>query len=455
MFETLSTSFKTIASKIRFNDDEKSLNRALDELKKALLKNDVHHKVTKALLESIALKTKQKGIGKQSFLDAMSESLTQILTTSGNYGFVYAPRPPTVVLMCGLQGSGKTTTSAKLANYLKTRNKKVLLVACDLVRLAAVSQLKILGEQIEVEVFIPQNLLSESESSTNPNLTPQIVAKEAKKRALQGGFDVMIVDSAGRLSIDENLMGELEAIKKSIEPNEIFYVADSLSGQDGLRSAEAFHQKVGLSGVILSKFDSDSKGGIALNIAYQLQIPLRFIGNGEKIPDLDIAMPDRIVSRLMGAGDIVSLAEKTATVIDEKEAKDITKKLKKGQFGFEDFLAQIENVKKLGSMSSLVSMIPGLSQVAGGLKNIDLDNSKEIKNIRAMVDSMTKKERADVSLLNGSRRKRIAQGAGLEVADINRIVKQFDNAAKMAKRFSGKGGMQELMGLMGQMKQRH
>lgn len=452
MFETLSTSFKTIASKIRFNDDEKSLNRALDELKKALLKNDVHHKVTKALLESIALKTKQNGIGKQSFLDAMSESLTQILTTSGNYGFVYAPRPPTVVLMCGLQGSGKTTTSAKLANYLKTRNKKVLLVACDLARLAAVSQLKILGEQIEVEVFTPQSL---AEQASEKNLTPQIVAKEAKKRALQGGFDVMIVDSAGRLSIDENLMGELGEIKKSIEPNEIFYVADSLSGQDGLRSAEAFHQKVGLSGVILSKFDSDSKGGIALNIAYQLQIPLRFIGNGEKIPDLDIAMPDRIVSRLMGAGDIVSLAEKTAAVIDEKEAKDITKKLKKGQFGFEDFLAQIENVKKLGSMSSLVSMIPGLSQVAGGLKNIDLDNSKEIKNIRAMVDSMTKKERADVSLLNGSRRKRIAQGAGLEVADINRIVKQFDNAAKMAKRFSGKGGMQELMGLMGQIKQRH
>lgn len=452
MFETLSTSFKTIASKIRFNDDEKSLNRALDELKKTLLKNDVHHKVTKALLESITLKTKQKGIGKQSFLDAMSESLTQILTTSGNYGFVYAPRPPTVVLMCGLQGSGKTTTSAKLANYLKTRNKKVLLVACDLARLAAVSQLKILGEQIEVEVFTPQSL---AEQSSEKNLTPQIIAKEAKKRALQGGFDVMIVDSAGRLSIDENLMDELEAIKKSIEPNEIFYVADSLSGQDGLRSAEAFHQKVGLSGVILSKFDSDSKGGIALNIAYQLQIPLRFIGNGEKIPDLDIAMPDRIVSRLMGAGDIVSLAEKTAAVIDEKEAKDITKKLKKGQFGFEDFLAQIENVKKLGSMSSLVSMIPGLSQVVGGLKNIDLDNSKEIKNIRAMVDSMTKKERADVSLLNGSRRKRIAQGAGLEVADINRIVKQFDNAAKMAKRFSGKGGMQELMGLMGQMKQRH
>lgn len=456
MFDALSASFKSIASKIRFNDDEKALNRALDELKKVLLKNDVHHKVTKALLESISLKTKQKGIGKQSFLDAMSEGLNEILTTSGNYGFVYAPRPPTIVLMCGLQGSGKTTTSAKLANYLKTRNKKVLLVACDLARLAAVSQLKILGEQIEVEVFGPENLATQSvESSpkTYENITPQMVAKKAKERALQGGFDVVIVDSAGRLAIDENLMNELEEVKKAILPNEVFYVADSLSGQDGLRSAEAFHKKVALSGVILSKFDSDSKGGIALNIAYQLQIPLRFIGNGEKIPDLDIAMPDRIVSRLMGAGDIISLAEKTATVIDEKEAKDITKKLKKGQFGLEDFLSQIENVKKLGSMSSLVSMIPGLSQVAGGLKNIDLDNSKEIKNIRAMVDSMTKKERADVGLLNGSRRKRIAQGAGLEVADINRIIKQFDNAAKMAKRFSAKGGMQELMGLMGQMKQ--
>ena len=456
MFDALSASFKSIASKIRFNDDEKALNRALDELKKALLKNDVHHKVVKALLESISLKTKQKGIGKQSFLEAMSEGLNEILTTSGNYGFVYAPRPPTIVLMCGLQGSGKTTTSAKLANYLKTRNKKVLLVACDLARLAAVSQLKILGEQIQVEVFSPENLAPqsvESSAKTDEKITPQMVAKAAKERALQGGFDVMIVDSAGRLAIDENLMNELEEVKKAILPNEVFYVADSLSGQDGIRSAEAFHKKVALSGVILSKFDSDSKGGIALNIAYQLQIPLRFIGNGEKIPDLDIAIPDRIVSRLMGAGDIISLAEKTATVIDEKEAKDITKKLKKGQFGLEDFLSQIENVKKLGSMSSLVSMIPGLSQVAGGLKNIDLDNSKEIKNIRAMVDSMTKKERADVSLLNGSRRKRIAQGAGLEVADINRIIKQFDNAAKMAKRFSGKGGMQELMGLMGQMKQ--
>ena len=446
MFDTLSSSLRSIASKIRFNDDDKALARALDELKKTLLKNDVHHKVTKSLLDHIAQRTKEKGIGKQSFLDALQAALLEILTTSGHYGFVYAPKPPTIVLMCGLQGSGKTTTSAKLANYLKTRNKKVLLVACDLARLAAVKQLQVLGEQIEVEVFSPDSMPAES--------SPLAVAQAAKKRAEQGGFDVVIVDSAGRLAIDEALMSELQSLRDELHPDEVFYVADSLSGQDGIRSAQSFHERVGLSGVILTKFDSDSKGGIALNIAYQLQIPLRFIGNGEKIPDLDIFIPDRIVSRLMGAGDIVSLAEKTATIIDEKEAKNISKKLKKGQFGFEDFLAQIENVKKLGSMSSIMSMIPGLSQVAGQLKDVDLDNSKELKNIRAMVNSMTKKERENPDLLNGSRRKRIAQGAGLEVADINRIVKQFDMAAKMAKKFSQKGSMQDFMGLMGQMKGR-
>lgn len=446
MFDTLSSSLRSIASKIRFNDDDKALNRALDELKKTLLKNDVHHKVTKSLLDQIAIQTREKGIGKQSFLDALQAALLEILTTSGHYGFVYAPKPPTIVLMCGLQGSGKTTTSAKLANYLKTRNKKVLLVACDLARLAAVKQLQVLGEQIEVEVFSPDSMPAES--------SPIAVAQAAKKRAEQGGFDVVIVDSAGRLAIDEGLMNELQSLRNSLQPDEVFYVADSLSGQDGIRSAQSFHERVGLSGVILTKFDSDSKGGIALNIAYQLQIPLRFIGNGEKIPDLDIFIPDRIVSRLMGAGDIVSLAEKTATIIDEKEAKSISKKLKKGQFGFEDFLAQIENVKKLGSMSSIMSMIPGLSQVAGQLKDVDLDNSKELKNIRAMVNSMTKKERENPDLLNGSRRKRIAQGAGLEVADINRIIKQFDMAAKMAKKFSQKGSMQDFMGLMGQMKGR-
>ncbi|WP_288644100.1 signal recognition particle protein [uncultured Helicobacter sp.] len=442
MFDTLSSSFRSIASKIRFNDDQKSLDRALEELKKTLLKNDVYHKVVKEIINQIAIKTKQAGIGRQNFLKAMQESFEEILTTQGNYGFVYASKPPTIVLMTGLQGSGKTTTSAKLANYLKTKNKKVLLVACDMQRLAAVSQLETLGRQIEVEVF------------ALPDKSAFEVARAAKERAIQGQFDVMIIDSAGRLAIDSALMNELKSIKQEIKPDETLYVVDSLSGQDGIRSAESFHKEIGLSGVILSKFDSDSKGGIALNIAYQIQVPLRFLGNGEKIPDLDIFIPDRIVSRLMGAGDIISLAEKTAGVIDEKEAKNITKKLKKGQFGFEDFLAQIENIKKLGSMGSIMSMIPGLSQMAGQLKNVDLDNSKEIKDIKAMVNSMTPKERQNPEILNGSRRKRIALGAGLEVADINRIIKQFDNAAKIAKKMSQKGGMQDILGLMGQMRQK-
>lgn len=427
--------------KIRFSDDEKSLSRALDELKKSLLKNDVHHKVTKELIAQVESKTKQLGIGRQNFLDSLQQALLSILSSSKAYGFVFAPKPPTTILMTGLQGSGKTTSSAKLAHYLKTKNKKVLLAACDLQRLAAVKQLQQLGEQIEVDVF------------TLESATPLEVAKLAKDRAISAQYDVLILDTAGRLAIDEALMQELCAIKSAVNPDEIFYVADSLSGQDGVRSADTFNKTLDVSGVILSKFDSDSKGGIALSIAYQIGLPLRFIGVGEKIPDFEIFIPERIVSRLMGAGDIASLAEKTAGILSEKEAKAVTKKIKKGQFTFMDFIAQIENIKKLGSMSSIVSMIPGLGNMASALKNVDLENSSEIKNIKAMVNSMTPKERENPDLLNGSRRKRIAQGCGLEVSDINRIIKQFDNAAKMAKRFSSKGGMQELMSMMGQARQ--
>ena len=427
--------------KIRFSDDEKSLSRALDELKKSLLKNDVHHKVTKELIAQVESKTKQLGIGRQNFLDSLQQALLSILSSSKAYGFVFAPKPPTTILMTGLQGSGKTTSSAKLAHYLKTKNKKVLLAACDLQRLAAVKQLQQLGEQIEVDVF------------TLESATPLEVAKLAKERAISAQYDVLILDTAGRLAIDETLMQELCAIKSALNPDEIFYVADSLSGQDGVRSADTFNKTLDVSGVILSKFDSDSKGGIALSIAYQIGLPLRFIGVGEKIPDFEIFIPERIVSRLMGAGDIASLAEKTAGILSEKEAKAVTKKIKKGQFTFMDFIAQIENIKKLGSMSSIVSMIPGLGNMASALKNVDLENSSEIKNIKAMVNSMTPKERENPDLLNGSRRKRIAQGCGLEVSDINRIIKQFDNAAKMAKRFSSKGGMQELMSMMGQARQ--
>ncbi|BDQ28856.1 signal recognition particle protein [Helicobacter ailurogastricus] len=438
MFDTLTQSFKNALGKIRFQDDLKALEKALDELKKALLRNDVHHKVARELVKNIEAKTKAKGIGKQQFLDALQESLLEILSVPGAAsGFVYAPTPPTIVLMCGLQGGGKTTTCAKLANYLKTRNKKVLLVACDLERLAAIEQLQVLGAQIGVEVFHKAGSVLD-------------IAKGALERAKEGQFDVVLVDSAGRLAIDKPLMDELKALKDLLKPLETFYVADALSGQDGVRSAQTFHTEIGISGVVLSKFDSDSKGGVALGIAHQLQIPLRFIGHGEKIPDLDIFVPERIANRLMGAGDIVSLVEKTSSVIDPKEAKNISKKLKKGQFGFTDFLEQLEKVKKLGSISSLVSMIPGLSGVAGALKGTDLENSAEIKRIKAMVNSMTAKERDNPSLLNGSRKKRIALGSGLEVAEINRILKRFDQASQLAKKLSSKGGVANLLQMLQQ-----
>lgn len=436
MFGVITEGFQSAISKIRFQDDEKALKRALEELKKSLLKSDVHYKVLKELLSDVELKTKQSGIGKENFLSALKESLHTILTAPGNYGFIFAPKPPTIVLMAGLQGSGKTTTTAKLAHYLKGKQKKVLLAACDLQRLAAVEQLRQLALQVEVDFFHLEGK------------TPVEIALEAKNKAIQGLYDVLLVDTAGRLAIDEALMQELQGIKNAITPNEVFYVVDSLSGQDGVKSAATFHERMDLSGVILSKFDGDSKGGIALSIAHQLGIPLRFIGVGEKIADLEVFIPERIVGRLMGAGDIHSLAEKTAAVISEKEAKDISKKIKKGKFNFNDFIAQLDNIKKIGSMQSILSMLPGLGNMASTLKDVDLDNSKEMKQIRAMVFSMTPKERENPDLLNGSRKKRIAMGAGIDVSDVNRFLKQFENAAKMAKKFSNKGGMGDLMSLM-------
>lgn len=436
LFGVITESFQSIIGKIRFQDDEKALKRALDELKKALLKADVHYKVLKELLSEVEQKTKLAGIGKDNFLNALKEALNLILTAPGNYGFIFAPKPPTIILMAGLQGSGKTTTTAKLANYLKSKQKKVLLAACDLQRLAAVEQLRQLSVQVGVDFFH-----LEGKSAVE-------IAEEARKKAIDGLYDVLLVDTAGRLAIDEELMQELQDVKSVIHPNEVFYVVDSLSGQDGVKSARAFHEKMDLSGVILSKFDGDSKGGIALSIAHQIKIPLRFIGVGEKIADLEVFIPERIVGRLMGAGDIHSLAEKTAAVISEKEAKDISKKIKKGKFTFNDFIAQLDNIKKIGSMQSIMSMLPGLGNMANALKDVDLDNSKEIKQMRAMVASMTPKERDNPDLLNGSRKKRIAMGAGIDVSDVNRFLKQFENAAKMAKKFSNKGGMGDLMQLM-------
>ncbi|MBX2438390.1 signal recognition particle protein [Campylobacter coli] len=440
MFELVSESFKSAINKLRFVDDEKALKNALDTLKKALLKADVHHKVVKDLLLLIEEDVKKNGIGQKQFLEAIKTNLENILNADGkNQGFVFATKPPTVVLMVGLQGGGKTTSTVKLANYLKLRNKKVLIAACDLQRLAAVEQLKQLCEANELDLFYIEN-----------EKDPIKVAQQALEKAKNSMADVLLVDTAGRLAIDEALMNELKAVKNVLNPDEIFYVADAMSGQDGVKTASSFNELLGITGVILSKFDADTKGGIALGITKQIGIPLRFVGVGEKIADLEIFIPERIVNRIMGEGDLATLAEKTAAIIDEKEAKKLNQKIKKGEFNFNDFLTQMESVKKLGSMKSIIGMIPGLSNVASSVKDLDLDNSKEIIHIKAMISSMTPKERENPDLLNNARKRRIAEGTGLSQVEVNRFLKQFANAAKLAKRFSGKKGMDSLMQMMNQ-----
>ena len=325
----------------------------------------------------------------------------------------------------------------KLAVYLKLRKKKVLVVACDLQRLAAVEQLRQLCETNEIDLFFD---LDEK--------NPVKIAKYALEKAKKELYDVVLVDTAGRLAIDETLMDELKDVKNAILPHEIFYVADAMSGQDAVKTAEKFNSDLGITGVILSKFDADTKGGIALGIAKQLNIPLRFVGTGEKVMDLEGFIPERIVSRIMGEGDLATLVEKTSVIFDEKEAKRIGKKIKKGEFTFNDFISQLESVKKLGNMKNLIGMIPGLSGMANQIKDIDLENSVEIKHIKAMIDSMTPKERENPDLLNNSRKRRLATGAGISQVEVNRFLKQFTNASKIAKRFSNGKSLRNLASMV-------
>ena len=440
MFSNLTESFKNAIGKIRFHDDEKALKKATTELRKSLLKSDVHHKVVKELIQTVEIETKKNGIGKDSFLLALQNELIRILTAEGNQGFVFASKPPTVVLMTGLQGSGKTTTTGKLAYMLKEqKKKKVLIIAADLQRLAAVEHLRQIAEQIEVDLVADEDA------------KPEEIVKIGLQKAKDELYDVVLIDTAGRLAIDDELMDELERVKNVADPDEIFYVADAMTGIDAVRTASTFKDKIGITGVVLSKFDGDSKGGVALGIAHQVGVPLRFIGSGEKMPDLEPFIPERITNRLMGAGDLEGLAERTAAVIDEKAAKKVTQKIKKGQFNFNDFLDQMEQMKKLGSMKSIMGMIPGMGNLAKQLGDMDLENSEEMRAIKAMIGSMTKKERENPDLLNNSRKRRIATGAGLDQMQVNRVLKQFKGAAKMAKKMSSKGGMKEMQKMMSQM----
>ncbi len=440
MLDTLTDSFKNAIGKIRFHDDDKALKKATTELKKSLLKADVHHKVVKDLIATVEVETKKHGVGKDNFLKALQDKLTEILTIEGApKGFTFASKPPTVVLMIGLQGAGKTTTTGKLAYFLKEqKKKKVLVIAADLQRLAAVEQLKQITAGIEVDLVADESA------------TPTQIVKRGLEKAQKELYDVVLIDTAGRLAIDDELMDELAEVKKVANPDELFYVADAMTGQDAVRTAQTFKEKIGITGVVLSKFDGDSKGGVALGLTQQVGVPLRFIGAGEKMPDLEQFISDRIVGRLMGAGDVESLAERAAAAIDPKEAKKFTQKIKKGQFNFNDFLAQMEQMKKLGSMKSIMGMIPGMGNMAKQIGDMDLENSSEIKQIKALVSSMTPKERENPDLLNNMRKRRLAAGAGLDPMHVNRVLKQFKNAAKMAKKMSTKGGMKQMQDMLSQ-----
>jgi signal recognition particle subunit SRP54 len=395
----------------------------------------------KDLISYVEIETKKNGVGKDNFLKALQEKLTDILTIEGApKGFTFASKPPTVVLMIGLQGSGKTTTTGKLAYFLKEqKKKKVLVIAADLQRLAAVEQLRQITSQIEIELVADENA------------TPTQIVKQGLAKAEKELYDVVLIDTAGRLAIDDELMDELAEVKKVANPDELFYVADAMTGQDAVRTAQTFKEKIGITGVILTKFDGDSKGGVALGLTQQVGVPLRFIGAGEKMPDLEQFISDRIVSRLMGAGDVESLAEKAAAAIDPKEAKRMTQKIKKGQFNFNDFLDQMEQMKKLGSMKSIMGMIPGMGNMAKQIGDMDLENSVEIRMFKAMVSSITPKVRENPDLLINTRKRRLAAGAGLEQMHVNRVLKQFKNASKMAKKMSGKGGMKQMQDMMKQM----
>ena len=416
---------------------EINVAETMKEIRRALLDADVNFKIAKSFTQRV----KEKAIGQkvlsdlhpgQLLIKIVQDELTDLL--GGQQQDISVTGKPAVVLMSGLQGSGKTTCSAKLAKYLKEKqSKRVLLVACDIYRPAAIDQLKILGEQIEVAVF------AEPE-----NKNPVEIAKKALQHAKANQYNVVIVDTAGRLAIDEELMQEIENIHKAVKPTETLFVVDAMMGQDAVNTAKAFHDLLQFDGVVLTKMDGDTRGGAALSIKSVVDKPIKFIGTGEKVAALDVFHPNRMADRILGMGDVVSLVERAQEQVDEEEAKRIEKKIAKNQFGYDDFLSQLKQVQRMGSMKDLVGMIPGASKALNGAE-IDED---AFKGVEALIQSMTPKERQQPKLLNYSRKKRIAKGAGLHMDDINKLVKQFEQMSKMMKMMRG-GKSSKLMQMFG------
>ena len=423
MFENLSEklekSFKILKGHGKIT--EINVAETLKEVRKALIDADVSYAIAKDFCDTV----KQKALGKnvltsidpgQLMIKIVQDELTELM--GGETQEVNIKGSPAIILIAGLQGSGKTTFSAKFANYLKTKKgKSVLLVAGDVYRPAAINQLQVLGEQIGVEVY--------TEDSKNPVQ----IAKNAVQRAKDKGISVVIVDTAGRLGIDEQMMNEIEAIKKAVNPQETLFVVDSMTGQDAVNTAKAFNDKLDFQGVVLTKLDGDTRGGAALTIRHVVNKPIKFVGIGEKMEALDVFHPQRMASRILGMGDIVSLVEKAQEQYDEEQARKISKKLKTNDFNFNDFLTQISQIKKMGNIKDLMGMIPGVGKM---MKDVDI-NDDAFKGIEAIIGSMTPFERENPAKIDGSRRKRIARGSGTTIEDVNRLLKQFEETRKMMK----------------------
>lgn len=435
MFENLSDkldrAFKTLKGQGYIT--EINVAETLKDVRKALLDADVSYKVAKQFTDTV----KEKALGAhvltavspgQLMIKIVHDELSSLM---GEVNIdINLKGNPAVILIAGLQGSGKTTFSAKLANYLKTkRNRKVLLVAGDVYRPAAIEQLKVLGEQVDVKVF-----------TVDGSTDPVSIAKQAIAHAKEYDINTVIIDTAGRLAVDEQMMKEIAAIKQAVNPQETLFVVDSMTGQDAVNTAKAFNDKLDYDGVVLTKLDGDTRGGAALTIRSVVDKPVKYVGLGEKMDAIDIFYPSRMADRILGMGDIVSLVERAQEQFDEDQARKLQQKLIKDQFNFNDFIAQIKQIKKMGNVKDLIGMIPGMGKA---LKDIDIDDNA-FKGIEAMIASMTPAERETPALLNGSRRKRIALGSGTDISEVNRLIKQFDDTRKMMKLVSGGGGKNAL-----------
>jgi signal recognition particle subunit SRP54 len=436
MFDSLSDKLERAFKVLKGQGKITEINVAetLKEVRKALLDADVNYKVAKTFTDTV----KEKALGAQ-VLTAISPSQLLVKIThdeltnlmGGETAEVKLDANPTVVLMSGLQGSGKTTFSGKLANHIKTkRGKKPLLVACDVYRPAAIDQLHVLGEQIGVEVF-----------SDRETKDPVAIAKKALAQAKENGNTVVIIDTAGRLAVDEEMMDEIARLKKEIKPQEILFVVDSMTGQDAVNTAKAFNDRLDFTGVVLTKLDGDTRGGAALSIKTVVNKPIKFIGTGEKMEAIDVFHPSRMSDRILGMGDVVTLVEKAQEQYNEEEARRLSKKIAQNKFDFNDFIGQLQQIKKMGNVKDLIGMIPGIGKA---MKDVDI-NDDAFKHIEAIIQSMTPAERAQPELINGKRRERLAKGSGRPIQEVNRLMKQFEETRKMMRMMQDKSSMMKMM----------